>query len=176
MKKQARSNKQTRQSNTAHPRQSLFLRKISCLGWDSNMYMYMYMYIVHVLRLTFFYGTGTCTCTPGGGWAVLYVCRPWRWHCQGLWKGTASCIYKHLCADVHVVHMYTHRAAMVDWVWVIVIISRLSRKSLTSREGRSFVSWRLLEALMATPSLWTPLDTATAGEMVRHIHVCMYVW
>ena len=35
-KKQARSNKQTRQSNTAHPRQSLFLRKMSCLGWDSN--------------------------------------------------------------------------------------------------------------------------------------------
>ena len=35
-KKQARSNKQTRQSNTACPRQSLFLRKMSCLGWDSN--------------------------------------------------------------------------------------------------------------------------------------------
>ena len=35
-KKQARSNKQTRQSNTAHPRQSLFLEKMSCLGWDSN--------------------------------------------------------------------------------------------------------------------------------------------
>ena len=35
-KKQARSNKQTRQSNTAHPRQSRFLRKMSCLGWDSN--------------------------------------------------------------------------------------------------------------------------------------------
>ena len=32
-KKQARSNKQTRQSNTAHPRQSLFLTKMS---WDSN--------------------------------------------------------------------------------------------------------------------------------------------
>ena len=32
-KKQARSNKQTRQSNTAHPRQSLFLEK--------NEYMYM---------------------------------------------------------------------------------------------------------------------------------------
>ena len=31
-KKQARSNKQTRQSNTAHPRQSLFPRKMSCLG------------------------------------------------------------------------------------------------------------------------------------------------
>ena len=30
-KKQARSNKQTRQSNTAHPRQSLFLEKMSCL-------------------------------------------------------------------------------------------------------------------------------------------------
>ena len=36
-KKQARSNKQQlRQSNSAHPRQSLFLRKMSCLGWDSN--------------------------------------------------------------------------------------------------------------------------------------------
>ena len=35
-KKQARSNKQTRQSNTAHPRQSLFLEKMSCLRWDSN--------------------------------------------------------------------------------------------------------------------------------------------
>ena len=34
-KKQARSNKQTRQSNTAHPRQSLFLEKMSCLRWDS---------------------------------------------------------------------------------------------------------------------------------------------
>ena len=32
-KKQARS---TRQSNTAHPRQSLFLRKMSCLRWDLN--------------------------------------------------------------------------------------------------------------------------------------------
>ena len=28
--------KQTRQSNTAHPRQSLYKRKMSCLGWDSN--------------------------------------------------------------------------------------------------------------------------------------------
>ena len=35
-KKQARSNKQTRQSNTAHPRQSLFLEKMSCFRWDSN--------------------------------------------------------------------------------------------------------------------------------------------
>ena len=35
-KKQARSNKQTRKSNTAHPRQSLFLEKMSCLGWDSK--------------------------------------------------------------------------------------------------------------------------------------------
>ena len=30
-KKQARSNKQTKQSNTAHPRQSLFLEKMSCV-------------------------------------------------------------------------------------------------------------------------------------------------
>ena len=42
-KKQARSNKQTRQSNTAHPRQSLFLEKMSCLGWDSNPGHSMYM-------------------------------------------------------------------------------------------------------------------------------------
>ena len=27
----------TRQSNTANPRQSLFLRKMNCLGWDSNL-------------------------------------------------------------------------------------------------------------------------------------------
>ena len=31
-KKPARSNKKTKQSNTAHPRQLLFLRKMSCLG------------------------------------------------------------------------------------------------------------------------------------------------
>ena len=43
-KKQARSNKQTRQSNTAHPRQSLFLEKMSCLRWDS-MHMYIHMYL-----------------------------------------------------------------------------------------------------------------------------------
>ena len=35
-KKEASKVKQTRQSNTAHPRQSLFLRKMSCLGLDSN--------------------------------------------------------------------------------------------------------------------------------------------
>ena len=36
-KKEASKIKQTtRQSNTAHPRQSLFLRRMSCLGWDSN--------------------------------------------------------------------------------------------------------------------------------------------
>ena len=36
-KKEASKVKQIiRQSNTAHPRQSLFLRKMSCFGWDSN--------------------------------------------------------------------------------------------------------------------------------------------
>ena len=36
-KKEASKVKQTtRQSNTTHPRQSLFQRKMSCLGWDSN--------------------------------------------------------------------------------------------------------------------------------------------
>ena len=40
-KKQARSNKQTRQSNTAHPRQSLFLEKMSCLRWDSNPHVHV---------------------------------------------------------------------------------------------------------------------------------------
>ena len=34
-KKQGRSNK-NKQSNTAHPRQSLFPRKMSCRRWDSN--------------------------------------------------------------------------------------------------------------------------------------------
>ena len=38
-KKQARSNKQTRQSNTAHPRQSLFLEKMSCI------YMYIHVHV-----------------------------------------------------------------------------------------------------------------------------------
>ena len=38
-KKQARSNKQTRQSNTAHvPKTVMFLEKMSFLGWD--MYIY----------------------------------------------------------------------------------------------------------------------------------------
>ena len=32
----------TRQSNTAHPRQSLFLEKISCLGWDSNPHVHVH--------------------------------------------------------------------------------------------------------------------------------------
>ena len=37
LKKEASKVKQkTRQSNTAHPRQSLFLEKMSCLRWDSN--------------------------------------------------------------------------------------------------------------------------------------------
>ena len=48
----------TRQSNTAHPRQSLFQRKMSCLGWNYNrrhstletcsMYMYIHVH-VHLL-------------------------------------------------------------------------------------------------------------------------------
>ena len=45
-KKQARSNKQQGKA-TANPRQSLFLRKMSCLGWD--MYMYMYIHSVYIL-------------------------------------------------------------------------------------------------------------------------------
>ena len=44
-KKQARSNKQTRQNNTAHPRQSLFLEKME-LPRVGLMYMYMYHYRV----------------------------------------------------------------------------------------------------------------------------------
>ena len=35
-KKQARSNKQTRQSNTAHLRQSLYPEKMSCLRWEQT--------------------------------------------------------------------------------------------------------------------------------------------
>ena len=50
-KKQARSNKQTRQSNTAHPRQSLFLEKnelprvglepMTLYTLDRTLYLYM---------------------------------------------------------------------------------------------------------------------------------------
>ena len=47
-KKQARSNKQTRQSNTAHPRQSLFLEKMSCPGGTLYMPFTLYMYNVYV--------------------------------------------------------------------------------------------------------------------------------
>ena len=50
-KKQARSNKQTRQSNTAHPRQSLFLEKMSMyMLWlfmknkIRNLYVVLYFY------------------------------------------------------------------------------------------------------------------------------------
>ena len=35
-KEERKKQGQTRQSNTAHPRKSHFLRKMSCLGWDSN--------------------------------------------------------------------------------------------------------------------------------------------
>ena len=41
-KKQARSNKQTRQSNTAHPRQSLLREKMSCLGHVHPFSVYYY--------------------------------------------------------------------------------------------------------------------------------------
>ena len=52
-KKQARSNKQTRQSNTAHPRQSLFLEKMSCLGWDSNpRHVHLNDHIIHCKALS----------------------------------------------------------------------------------------------------------------------------
>ena len=53
-KKQARSNKQTRQSNIAHPRQSLFLEKMSCLGWDSCSYCLhctKHVYIIYTVCL-----------------------------------------------------------------------------------------------------------------------------
>ena len=89
-KKQARSNKQTRQSNTAHPRQSLFLEKMSChvhvqctcmymyiVGvqvHEGTLYMHAYMYILGG-NLRYMYNTCmyilhnnfqtncTCTCT-----------------------------------------------------------------------------------------------------------------
>ena len=35
-KEGSRVKQTTRESNTAHPRQSFFLRKMSCLGWDSK--------------------------------------------------------------------------------------------------------------------------------------------
>ena len=52
-KKQARSNKQTRQSNTAHPRQSLFLEKMSMYICPCIYMIYERHYmIVCVLKLS----------------------------------------------------------------------------------------------------------------------------
>ena len=48
--KQARSNNQTRQSNTAHPRQSLFLRK---------MYVTAKLYILYLTLFTYHYLSNT---------------------------------------------------------------------------------------------------------------------
>ena len=42
----------TKQSNTAHPRQSLFLRKMSCLRWDSNPRHSTHVIHVHVYMNT----------------------------------------------------------------------------------------------------------------------------
>ena len=51
-KKETNKVKQTtRQSNTTHPRQSLFLIKMSCLGWDSN-HLYMYSLVPRLSRLS----------------------------------------------------------------------------------------------------------------------------
>ena len=54
-KKEASKVKQTtRQSNTALPRQSLFLRKMSCLGWDSNPRCTIYVsHKAYIYRLMF---------------------------------------------------------------------------------------------------------------------------
>ena len=49
-KKQARSNKQIRQSNTAHPRQSLFLEKMSCLRCR-EVYTCIYLFRVDVVSI-----------------------------------------------------------------------------------------------------------------------------
>ena len=51
-KKQARANKQTRQTNTAHPRQSLFLEKMSCLG-DVYMLINFPLMFLHVCTCIF---------------------------------------------------------------------------------------------------------------------------
>ena len=45
-KKQARSNKQTRQSNTAHPMQSPFLEKMSYLGYMRMQIEVLRMHVV----------------------------------------------------------------------------------------------------------------------------------
>ena len=57
-KKEASKVKQTtKQSNTAHPRQSPFQRKMSCLGWD---HMYMYMCIHHSRHALHVYSPRPC--------------------------------------------------------------------------------------------------------------------
>ena len=53
-----------KEANTAYPRQSLFLRKMSCLGWDSNP-----RHSIHsrqsALPLSYMYIIYMYTCIPG---------------------------------------------------------------------------------------------------------------
>ena len=52
--KQGQTNTQGK-SNTAHPRQSLFLRKMSCLGWDSNPHVHVHVHTcILVIKVLWF--------------------------------------------------------------------------------------------------------------------------
>ena len=111
-KQAARSNKQTRQSNTAHPRQSLFLEKMSCLGWDSNPCTCT---CVGAYRMAV--GTCTCvgayrmtahTCTCAGAYRMAaHTCT-----CAGAYRMTAqtcTCVGAYrmtIAAQTTVVHLH----------------------------------------------------------------------
>ena len=60
-KKQARSNKQTRQSNTAHPTQGSEKTASGGTRTHDTLYMYMYMYMYNII----------CACIFANCWHAL---------------------------------------------------------------------------------------------------------
>ena len=86
----------TRQSNTAHPRQSLFIRKMSSLGWDSEpstMYT-LYPYIQYMLYSTCY--TVPCSCIQlihVYGYTCIHVLYMYTWTCYCF----SICCHKLVC-------------------------------------------------------------------------------
>ena len=80
-KKQARSNRQTRQSNTAHPRQSLFLEKneLTQVGLEpTTLYPHVHVHVVciHTCMYIHVY-LYTCTCRCTRKWWTYLTTRMW---------------------------------------------------------------------------------------------------
>ena len=120
-KKQARSNKQTRQSNTAHPRQSLFLEKMSCLRWDSNPRHSIHMFRIRLLLYILYWISSPYThSTEMYVWPVklepsiavsgsAYTCLVFK-----VGVSDPLCTPSVYCSDTHThthIHTHTHTSA-----------------------------------------------------------------